>query len=63
MTYYEAINTMRSAATKQNKYNFAACEGVINAIMNHYMITTNYYFNDCINTFKSFLNSGVLSFS
>jgi hypothetical protein len=63
MGYYDTINAMYSEAKKQNKYNFPACVGIINAIMNYYMISTNFYFNDCINTFQRFLNTGILNFN
>lgn len=59
MTYYEVRQTMISAAHK-SKYGFTACEGVINAIMNYYMITSDFYFSDCITVFNRFLTSGVL---
>lgn len=63
MGYFEIKNAMQAAAAQQTKYNKAACEGIMNAIFNYYMVTINYYAEDCINTFNRFLNTGILSFS
>ena len=62
MGYHETICTMQKAAVDQNKYKLLECHGIIDAIMNYYMVKTDFYFEDCIKVFDRFLNTGVLSF-
>lgn len=63
MGYFEIKSAMQAAAAQQTKYNKVACEGIMNAIFNYYMVTVNYCTEDCIKSFNRFLNTGILSFN
>lgn len=62
MSYNEALDTMKRAAVNQSKIPFTACQGVINAIMAHYMITSGYYLENAVETFERFIKTMVLAF-
>ena len=62
MGYKETIWILHKMKDDQNTYNPLHCNYIIDAIMNYYMVTTNFYFEDCIKVFDRFLNTGVLSF-
>lgn len=62
MNSVELTKKLFEMARNQEKYAFNWCVGIINAIINNYMVTADYMEEDAINTFSNFLNSGILTF-
>lgn len=61
MAYYDIRKQLSTMAAQQTKYAPEVCNGIIDAIMGHYMITPGYYGEHCIATFRGFLDNGELT--
>ena len=60
MNTLELTKKLFEMAENQTKYEINWCIGIINAIINNYMVTADYMEEDAINTMQGFLESGVL---
>ena len=52
---------LKIAATSK-KYNMTVCNSIIDAIMNVYYNSKNYFSSDAINSLNGFINNGILNF-
>lgn len=62
MNYEGAIQTMMQAAYSQSEIPIWACRNVINTIMAHYMVTSDYYLEDAVETFNHFIHTMTIVF-
>ena len=63
LDYHSTVKHMYTLALKHNTYPMSVYDGIINAILNYYMVTVDYSLMDCISTFEEFLSTNMLSFS
>ena len=60
----ETKSIMEAMAESQEKYTIKECNGIINAIVNMYMVRgVEYGWRECLATFAKFLNTGEVRFS
>lgn len=62
MNTIQLKNTLESMAAKHGIYANAIYDGIITAIINHYMKTSGYYEEDAIKTMNGFLQKSILVF-
>ena len=62
MNTIQLKNILKSMATKHGIYANTIYDGIITAIMNHYMTTVGYYEEHAIESMNKFLKENILVF-